>query len=129
MFCHQRRIIHRDLKPANLLIDKKGSIKMADFGLARAFNYPLRAYTHEIVTLYYRAPEILLGSPEYGCAVDVWSLGTILAEMVNLTPLFKGDSEIDQLYKIFRVLRTPTEEIWPGVSKLPDFKVINSFIP
>jgi len=122
LFCHQRRVLHRDLKPQNLLIDKNGCIKIADFGLARAFGVPVRVYTHEVVTLWYRAPEVLLGCPKYSCPIDMWSMGTIFAEMVNKRPLFQGDSEIDQLFRIFRVLRTPTEEIWPDVTKLPDFK-------
>jgi len=122
LFCHQRRVLHRDLKPQNLLIDKHGCIKIADFGLARAFGVPVRVYTHEVVTLWYRAPEVLLGCPKYSCPIDMWSMGTIFAEMVNRRPLFQGDSEIDQLFRIFRVLRTPTEEIWPEVTKLPDFK-------
>jgi len=122
LFCHQRRVLHRDMKPQNLLIDQHGAIKIADFGLARAFGIPVRVYTHEVVTLWYRAPEVLLGSPKYSCPLDIWSLGVIFAEMVNRKPLFQGDSEIDQLFRIFRVLRTPTEELWPGVTALPDFK-------
>jgi len=122
LFCHQRRVLHRDLKPQNLLIDKSGAIKVADFGLARAFGIPVRVYTHEVVTLWYRAPEILLGANKYSCPVDMWSIGCIFAEMANKRPLFQGDSEIDQLFRIFRVLRTPTDDIWPGVSSLPDFK-------
>lgn len=120
-FCHSRRIYHRDLKPQNLLIDRQGVIKLADFGLARAFNVPMRAYTHEVITMWYRAPEILLGKQRYGCPVDMWSLGCIFSEMLTNYPLFAGDSEIDQLFKIFHVLGTPTEENWPGVSELPDF--------
>lgn len=122
LFCHQRRVLHRDLKPQNLLIDKSGAIKIADFGLARAFGIPVRVYTHEVVTLWYRSPEILLGANKYSCPVDIWSIGCIFAEMANKKPLFQGDSEIDELFRIFRVLRTPTEEIWPGVTQLPDFK-------
>ena len=75
-------MLHRDLKPQNLLIDNSGAIKLADFGLARAFGVPARSYTHEVVTLWYRAPEILLGSRYYSTPVDVWSLGCIFAEMV-----------------------------------------------
>ena len=78
----------------------------------------------QVVTLWYRAPEVLLGSPKYSCPIDIWSIGTIYAEMVNRRPLFQGDSEIDQLFRIFRVLRTPTEDLWPGVTQLPDFKVL-----
>lgn len=121
-FCHGRRILHRDMKPQNLLIDQNGAIKIADFGLGRAISVPVRAYTHEVVTLWYRAPEILLGVTKYSCPVDVWSIGAIFAEMSNKRPFFHGDSEIDQLYRIFRLLGTPTEQIWPGVTSLPEYK-------
>ncbi|XP_026339900.1 cyclin-dependent kinase 3 [Ursus arctos] len=121
-FCHSHRVIHRDLKPQNLLINELGAIKLADFGLARAFGVPLRTYTHEVVTLWYRAPEILLGSKFYSTAVDVWSIGCIFAEMVTRRALFPGDSEIDQLFRIFRTLGTPSEAMWPGVTQLPDYK-------
>uniref|UniRef100_T1J0E3 cyclin-dependent kinase n=1 Tax=Strigamia maritima TaxID=126957 RepID=T1J0E3_STRMM len=121
-YCHSHRVLHRDLKPQNLLIDVEGNIKLADFGLARAFGVPVRTYTHEVVTLWYRAPEILLGSRFYNTPVDVWSIGCIFAEMLTRRALFPGDSEIDQLFRIFRTLGTPDEAIWPGVSTLPDFK-------
>lgn len=122
-YCHSHCILHRDLKPQNLLIDRQHNyLKLADFGLARAFGIPVRAYTHEVVTLWYRSPEILLGSKTYSTPVDVWSIGCIFAEMINQRPLFQGDSEIDELFKIFQVLGTPTEETWPGVSSLPDYK-------
>lgn len=122
-YCHSFRVLHRDLKPQNLLIDRTGKLKLADFGLARAFGIPVRHYTHEVVTLWYRAPEILLGARKYSTPVDVWSIGCIFAEMVMRAPLFPGDSEIDQLYKIFQALGTPTEHVWEGVTHLPDYNV------
>ncbi|XP_057416977.1 cell division control protein 2 homolog [Lotus japonicus] len=122
-YCHSHRVLHRDLKPQNLLIDRSNNaLKLADFGLARAFGIPVRTFTHEVVTLWYRAPEILLGSRHYSTPVDVWSVGCIFAEMVNQRPLFPGDSEIDELFKIFRIMGTPNEDTWPGVTSLPDFK-------
>ncbi|KAM0880608.1 hypothetical protein ACQ4PT_033449 [Festuca glaucescens] len=122
-YCHSHRVLHRDLKPQNLLIDRRtNSLKLADFGLARAFGIPVRTFTHEVVTLWYRAPEILLGARQYSTPVDVWSVGCIFAEMVNQKPLFPGDSEIDELFKIFRIMGTPNEETWPGVASLPDYK-------
>ncbi|KAJ7885979.1 Pkinase-domain-containing protein [Mycena leptocephala] len=123
VYCHSRRILHRDLKPQNLLIDKHNNLKLADFGLARAFGLPMRTYTHEVVTLWYRAPEVLLGSRHYATGIDMWSVGCIFAEMaMHGQPLFPGDSEIDQIFKIFRILGTPNEVSWPGVEGLSDYK-------
>ncbi|EUC31104.1 glycoside hydrolase family 18 protein [Bipolaris zeicola 26-R-13] len=121
-YCHAHRVLHRDLKPQNLLIDKECNLKLADFGLARAFGVPLRTYTHEVVTLWYRSPEILLGGRQYSTGVDMWSVGCIFAEMCTRKPLFPGDSEIDEIFKIFRILGTPSEQDWPGVTSFPDFK-------
>ena len=105
-----------DLKPQNMLVDAhSGTLKLADFGIARAFTVPLRPYTHEVITLWYRAPEILLGGSEYSVPVDIWSVGTVVSEMATGRPLFPGDSEIDQLLKIFKVRGTPNEDVWPGV--------------
>mmetsp|Transcript_30801 Transcript_30801/g.65503 ORF Transcript_30801/g.65503 Transcript_30801/m.65503 type:complete len:318 (-) Transcript_30801:56-1009(-) len=121
-FCHANRIIHRDLKPQNLLIDTRLHLKIADFGLARAFTVPVPKYTHEVVTVWYRPPEILLGATLYSVPVDLWSIGCVMGEMATGAPLFAGDSEIDTIFKIFQKLGTPTENMWPGVSELPDFK-------
>jgi serine/threonine protein kinase len=105
------------------LISSDGkTIKLADFGLARAFGFPIKTYTHEVVTLWYRCPEILLCSKHYSLGVDLWSTGCIFAEMLQKRPLFMGDSEIDQIFKIFRVLGTPNEQNWPDSLKLPDMK-------
>eukprot|EP00696_Hemimastix_kukwesjijk_P003434 gnl/Hemi2/14216_TR4823_c0_g2_i1.p1 gnl/Hemi2/14216_TR4823_c0_g2~~gnl/Hemi2/14216_TR4823_c0_g2_i1.p1 ORF type:complete len:208 (-),score=66.68 gnl/Hemi2/14216_TR4823_c0_g2_i1:80-703(-) len=121
-FCHARRVLHRDLKPQNLLIDRTGVLKLADFGLARAFSIPLRTYTHEVVTLWYRAPEILMGAKQYSVPMDIWAVGCIFVEMLTKHALFPGDSEIDELYRIFRTLGTPNNTIWPGVSQLPCYR-------
>lgn len=122
-YCHQHRVLHRDLKPQNLLINRvDGELKLADFGLARAFGIPVRSYTHEVVTLWYRAPDVLMGSRKYSTPVDIWSVGCIFAEMVNGRPLFPGNADQDQLQKIFKVLGTPSQAIWPTISELPDWK-------
>ena len=121
-YCHSHRIIHRDLKPQNLLIDKHNIVKLADFGLARAFGLPVGTLTHEVVTLWYRAPEIMLGQKQYSLPVDIWSIGCIFAEMAMKKPLFMGDSEIDQIFKIFQLLGTPDETTWPGITQIKDFK-------
>ena len=108
-FCHAHRVLHRDLKPQNVLVSELGDVKLADFGLARAFQMPMPKYTHEVITLWYRAPESLLGLADYSTPVDIWSIGCIFAEMATNESPFQGDSEIDQLFKIFRWLGTPTE--------------------
>ncbi|BDA41628.1 Cyclin-dependent kinase B1-1 [Coccomyxa sp. Obi] len=120
--CHKHGVMHRDLKPQNLLVDdSQDCLKIADLGLGRAFSVPIKSYTHEIVTLWYRAPEVLLGTTHYSPAVDMWSVACIFAELVRKVPLFPGDSELQQLLHIFKLLGTPTEAEWAGVSKLRDW--------
>lgn len=115
-------VLHRDLKPQNLLINKNGELKLADFGLARAFGIPVKCYSAEVVTLWYRPPDVLFGAKLYTTSIDMWSAGCILAELADAgRPLFPGSDVLDQLLKIFRVLGTPTEESWPGVSHLSDY--------
>lgn len=120
-YCHHHRVLHRDLKPPNLLINREGQLKLADFGLARAFGIPVRSYTHEVVTLWYRAPDVLLGSRKYSTPVDIWSVGCIFAEMANGRPLVAGTSESDQLDRIFRLLGTPTVADYPAILQLPEY--------
>jgi|Transcript_16712 cyclin-dependent kinase len=120
-YCHHHRVLHRDLKPPNLLINREGQLKLADFGLARAFGIPVRSYTHEVVTLWYRAPDVLMGSRKYSTPVDIWSCGCIFAEMANGRPLVAGTSEADQLDRIFRLLGTPTIQDYPGIVDLPEY--------
>ncbi|CAA6660084.1 unnamed protein product [Spirodela intermedia] len=122
-YLHDNWVLHRDLKTSNLLVNNHGDLKICDFGLSRQYGSPLKPYTHLVVTLWYRAPELLLGAKEYSTDIDMWSLGCIMAELLAKEPLFGGRTEVDQLDKIFRILGTPNERIWPGFAKLPGVKV------
>ena len=102
-YLHQNWILHRDLKPNNLLVDAKGCLKLGDFGLAKYFGSPNRLYTHEVVTRWYRAPELLFGAKKYGVGVDIWAVGCILAELLLRIPFLAGERCLDQLSKIFQV--------------------------
>ncbi|KAG8983543.1 negative regulator of the PHO system [Tulasnella sp. JGI-2019a] len=108
-FCHENRVLHRDLKPQNLLINRKGELKLGDFGLARAFGVPVNTFSNEVVTLWYRAPDVLLGSRTYSTSIDVWSCGCIFAEMISGVPLFRGRDNQDQLLNIMRIIGTPDD--------------------
>ncbi|KAL7687442.1 putative protein kinase domain, F-box domain, protein kinase-like domain superfamily [Plasmopara halstedii] len=127
-YCHRRGVLHRNLKPKHLLIKttdpeklSDATLQISDFALVRATGIPRRTYTMEVVTLWYRPPEILMGVRGYSSAVDIWSVGCIFAEMAQGKPLFTGISEIDQLFQIFSKLSTPTSETWPGFSSLPNY--------
>nr|XP_054594378.1 cyclin-dependent kinase 14 isoform X3 [Nothobranchius furzeri] len=122
-YIHQRYILHRDLKPQNLLISDTGELKLADFGLARAKSVPSHTYSNEVVTLWYRPPDVLLGSTDYSTCLDMWGVGCIFIEMIQGVAAFPGMKDIqDQLERIFLVLGTPSEDSWPGVTSLPHFK-------
>lgn len=101
------------MKPNNLLIDENGVLKIGDFGLAKTFGSPNRIYTHQVVTRWYRAPELLFGSRMYGTGVDIWAVGCILAELLLRVPFLPGISDLDQLSKITQALGTPNETNWP----------------
>ncbi|EFA10357.1 cyclin-dependent kinase 11B isoform X1 [Tribolium castaneum] len=116
---HDNWILHRDLKTSNLLLSHNGILKVGDFGLAREYGSPLRPYTPIVVTLWYRAPELLLGVKEYSTPIDMWSVGCIFAEFLLMNAIFPGKSEAEQINRIFKCLGTPTEKIWPGFNKLP----------
>lgn len=120
-FCHENRVLHRDLKPQNLLINRHGELKLADFGLARAFGIPVNTFSNEVVTLWYRAPDVLLGSRSYTTSIDLWSAGCILAEMHTGRPLFAGKTNEDQLIKIFKICGTPTNQTWPKVEEFSEW--------
>ncbi|KAM9321261.1 cyclin-dependent kinase 18 [Gastrophryne carolinensis] len=120
-YCHRRKILHRDLKPQNLLINEKGELKLADFGLARAKSVPTKTYSNEVVTLWYRPPDVLLGSTEYSTPIDMWGVGCILYEMSTGRPMFPAATVKEELQLIFRLLGTPKEETWPGINANKEF--------
>ena len=118
-YLHRHWVIHRDLKTSNILMDNHGRLKICDFGMARKYGSPLKAYTPVVVTLWYRAPEILLGQTTYGPPIDMWSVGCIFAELLTKQVLFPGEGEIDQIRRIFQLLGIPDERKWKGYNRLP----------
>ncbi|KAI1433946.1 Pkinase-domain-containing protein [Xylaria sp. CBS 124048] len=119
-YLHDRWILHRDIKTSNLLLNNRGQLKIADFGMARYVGDPPPKLTQLVVTLWYRAPELLLGTKTYGAAVDMWSVGCIFGEILTREPLLPGKNEVDELTKIFELCGVPTDESWPGFRRLPN---------
>lgn len=120
-FCHENFVMHRDIKPNNLLIAQDGEVKLADFGLARSFADPYLNMTHQVITRWYRPLELLYGARQYSAAVDIWSMGMVFAELLLRVPFAAGNTDMDQITRICGAFGNPTEENWPGVTKLPNF--------
>ncbi|KAH0476457.1 MAG: hypothetical protein KVP17_004690 [Porospora cf. gigantea B] len=125
-YCHHHKVLHRDLKPQNLLINREGYLKLCDFGLARAYGIPVESYTHEVVTLWYRSPDVLMGSDRYSTPLDIWSVGCIFGEMVTGKPLFSGMNEAQMLQSIYSKLGTPT--LWTDMELLPNVAQYTSLL-
>ena len=119
-YLHENWILHRDLKTSNLLLNNRGQLKIADFGMARYVGDPPPKLTQLVVTLWYRGPELLLGTKTYGQAVDMWSVGCIFAELMTRDPILQGANEVDQISKIFELCGVPSDESWPGFRRLPN---------
>ncbi|KAH9691861.1 protein kinase domain-containing protein [Citrus sinensis] len=128
--CHDRGILHRDVKGSNLLIDKNGVLKIADFGLANYFSpNKKRPLTSRVVTLWYRAPELLLGATDYGVGIDLWSAGCLLAEMFLGRPIMPGRTEVEQLHRIFKLCGSPSEDYWKKLRLSTTFRPPQSYKP
>jgi cyclin-dependent kinase 7 len=128
-FCHANFVLHRDIKPNNLLIAATGELKLADFGLARSFANPNRPMTTNVITTWYRPPELFFGAKHYAGKVDIWSVGMVFAELVLRAPYFWANSDVEQVQRMCETLGTPTEENWPGVTKLPKYLVKEPAVP
>lgn len=124
-YLHQKGVVHRDMKGSNILVNGRGELKLADFGLARIFQKRRKNdYTNRVITLWYRPPELLLGTTVYGPEVDMWSAGTIMLELFTKKPVFQGNDEIHQLEVIYRILGTATTDRWPGLADMPWYELV-----
>lgn len=121
-YMHRNWVVHRDLKTTNILYNNQGTLKICDFGMSRKFGHPIKNYTQNVVTHWYRAPELFMGMELYTEAVDVWSAGCIFAEIITGKPLFMGTNDLDTLDKIFRLCGSPTKDNWPSYTELPHVK-------
>lgn len=128
-FCHDSWVLHRDIKPNNLLIAADGEVKLADFGLARGFGDPGYKMTSNVITRWYRPPELLFGARHYAGAVDIWSVGTVFAELILRTAFLPGNTEVEQIALICRAIGTPNEDNWPGVTQLREYTVPSETFP
>ncbi|XP_024978253.1 probable serine/threonine-protein kinase At1g54610 [Cynara cardunculus var. scolymus] len=128
--CHERGILHRDIKGSNLLIDQNGMLKIADFGLANYYQpKQKRPLTSRVVTLWYRAPELLLGTTDYGVGIDLWSTGCLLAEMFVGRPIMPGRTEVEQLHRIFKLCGSPPEDYWKKIKPPTTFRPPQNYVP
>ncbi|ADV24133.1 CMGC/CDK/CRK7 protein kinase [Cryptococcus gattii Ru294] len=124
-YLHHQSILHRDMKGSNILVNSRGELKLADFGLARVYAKKRREdYTNRVITLWYRSPELLMGETIYGPEVDMWSAGCIILELYTTKPIFQGSDELNQLEVIYALLGTPTEAEWPSVKELPWYELV-----
>lgn len=118
-YLHQHDVIHRDIKLSNLLYNSFGQLKLADFGLARKYTSKTKDLTSIVVTLHYRAPELLMNCTNYNAAIDIWAVGCVLFELLTNEVLFNANSELDQLLFIFSILGTPSTALWPELNSMP----------
>ncbi len=128
-FCHDNFVLHRDIKPNNLLIAADGEVKLADFGLARSFSDPGYGMTANVITRWYRPPELLFNARHYSGAVDICSVGCVFAELIIRAPFLPGNTEVDQIGLICKNVGTPTEDNWPGVASLSGYTVTDQIVP
>ncbi|KAF2838307.1 serine/threonine-protein kinase MAK [Patellaria atrata CBS 101060] len=142
LYLHRSWVMHRDLKPANIMVTRAGEVKIGDLGLARLFYKPMQCLFNGdkvVVTIWYRAPELLLGSRHYTPAIDLWAVGCIFAELLSLRPIFKGEEakmdskktvpfQRNQMQKIVDIMGYPTKEKWPLLTSMPEYNQLQSLL-